>query len=85
MAKKKNTGQRNFFRFMTLIGVFVIGGLGYSFLGAAPDLSNSEFHKNTASVETCLKCHVRAENKAPIMPHRQMGSCIFCHSPADNT
>jgi hypothetical protein len=82
---KKNPGQRNFFRFMTLIGVVVIGGLGYSFLVAAPKLSNSEFHKNTSSVETCLKCHVQAENEAPIMPHRPMGSCTFCHRPAQNT
>ncbi len=79
---KKNTGQRNFFRFMTLIGVVVVGGLGYSFLGAAPKLSDTDFHKDTSSVETCLKCHVHAETKAPIMPHRQMGSCTFCHRPA---
>ena len=82
---KKNTGQRNFFRFMTLIGGVVVGGLGYSFLGAAPRLSNAEFHQNTASAETCVKCHVRGESKAPIMPHRQMGSCTFCHGPADKT
>jgi len=82
---KKNTGQRNFFRFMTLIGVVVIGGLGYSFLGAAPELSNKEFHKNTSSVETCLRCHVQAMNEAPIMPHRQMGTCTFCHHPADKS
>ncbi|MCH8312854.1 MAG: hypothetical protein IID17_07710 [Nitrospinae bacterium] len=80
---KKSTGQRNFFRFMTLIGVVVIGGLGYSFLGAAPNLSNSKFHINTSSVETCLKCHVQGEMDAPIMPHRAMGSCTFCHRPLD--
>jgi hypothetical protein len=80
---KKNTGQRNFFRFMTLIGVVVVGGLGYSFLGAAPGLSNTEFHKNTSSVETCLKCHVQGAMNAPIMPHRPMGSCTFCHRPSD--
>jgi hypothetical protein len=82
---KKNPGQRNFFRFMTLIGVVVIGGLGYSFLGAAPKLSNQEFHKNTSSVETCLTCHVQATEEIPIMPHRPMGTCTFCHKPADNT
>ncbi len=82
---KKNTGQRNFFRFMTLIGVVVIGGLGYSFLGAAPRLSNAEFHKDTSSVEACVACHVQAESNAPIMPHRQMGTCTFCHRPEDKT
>lgn len=81
MAKK--TGQRNFFRFMTLIGVVVIGGLGYSFMGAAPNLSNRDFHQNTSSVETCLNCHVQATEEIPIMPHRQMGSCTFCHRPED--
>ncbi|GJL78363.1 MAG: hypothetical protein NPINA01_13520 [Nitrospinaceae bacterium] len=81
MAKK--TGQRNFFRAMTLIGVVVIGGLGYSFLGSAPELNDSEYHKNAASAEACLNCHVRNIDQAPIMPHRPMGSCTFCHSPQD--
>ena len=80
---KKNAGQRNFFRFMTLIGVVVIGGLGYNFLMAAPRLSNSEFHKDTSAVETCLKCHVHGAKETPIMPHRPMGSCTFCHRPSD--
>lgn len=82
MAKKK-TGQRNFFRFMTLIGVVVIGGLGYSFLVAAPKLNQAEYHKNSPSAETCLQCHVRNVEKAPIMPHRPMKSCTFCHRPGD--
>lgn len=82
MAKK--TGQRNFFRVMTLIGVVVIGGLGYSFLGAAPKLNDAEYHKNPSSAEPCLQCHVLNVDKAPIMPHRPMGSCTFCHRPADS-
>ncbi|MDA0691176.1 MAG: hypothetical protein O3A78_00230 [Nitrospinae bacterium] len=81
MAKK--TGQRNFFRVMTLIGVVVIGGLGYSFLVAAPKLNDSEYHKTPSSTETCLQCHVRNVDKAPIMPHRPMGSCTFCHRPKE--
>ena len=55
---------------MTLIGVLVIGGLGYSFLGSAPQLNNSEYHKNASTPEACLQCHVRNVDKAPIMPHR---------------
>jgi len=68
---------------MTLIGVVVIGGLGYSFLVAAPKLNKSEYHKNAPTPETCLQCHVRNVDKAPIMPHRAMGSCTFCHRPMD--
>jgi hypothetical protein len=81
MAKK--TGQRNFFRVMSLIGVVVIGGLGYSFMGAAPKLNDSEYHKSPSSTESCLQCHVQNVDKAPIMPHRPMGSCTFCHRPMD--
>lgn len=80
---KKGEGQRTFFRIMTVIGVLVIGGLVYSFLGAAPDLSDSTYHKNSPSAEECMQCHVQHLDKAPIMPHRPMGSCTFCHQPPD--
>ncbi len=78
---KKNTGQRNFFRFMTLIGVVVIGGLGYSFIVAAPNLNDAPHHTASQPVEKCLACHVQTIDTAPIMPHRPMGSCTFCHRP----
>ena len=66
---------------MTLIGVVVIGGLGYSFIGAAPDLSSQPHHAGPPAVEACLGCHVQNIENTPIMPHRPMGSCTFCHSP----
>ncbi len=62
---KKNTGQRNFFRFMTLIGVVVIGGLGYSFIGAAPNLNDAEYHSGSPPAEKCMACHVQNIETAP--------------------
>lgn len=70
---------------MTLIGVLVIGGLGYSFISSAPDLSPTEYHKESAGNgnENCLQCHVQNIENAPIMPHRPMGNCFFCHRPSE--
>jgi hypothetical protein len=79
---KKNQGQINFFRFMALIGVVVIGGIGYGFMGAAPNLNNSDYHVNTTTSQECLQCHERNVENTPIMPHRPMGSCTFCHRKA---
>lgn len=76
---KKSSGQRNFFRFMTLIGVAVIGGLLYAFIGSAPDLTDTEFHAKGVTPAECMACHVRNIDKNPIMPHRPMDSCDFCH------
>ncbi len=81
MAKKKNTGQRNFFRFMAVIGVVVIGGLIYSFLGAAPPLPKTANHSGPPAPGECLRCHVENIDQAPIMPHRPMGTCTTCHKP----
>lgn len=66
---------------MTAIGVLVIGGIGYGFFGAAPNLSQSEHHKTAKSSEDCLVCHERSTEKAPIMPHRSNEYCGFCHRP----
>ena len=82
MAKKSN-GTRNFYRFMMLIGIGVIGGLGYSFLDAAPDFRKSEYHKATTPSEDCMQCHIQGVEKIPIMPHRPMGNCIICHTLTD--
>ncbi|MBT5632889.1 MAG: hypothetical protein HOJ13_09190 [Nitrospina sp.] len=68
---------------MSLIGVGVIGSLSYSFMSAAPDIKISEYHQATAPTEKCIQCHIQAENNIPIMPHRPMGSCTFCHNPTD--
>ncbi len=79
---KKNTGQRNFFRFMAVIGVVVIGGIVYSFLGAAPKLPGNARHSGPPPPAECLACHVENVDQAPIMPHRPMPSCVTCHKPS---
>jgi len=81
MAKKSNKGQVNFFRFMAVIGFVVIIWVVKEFLSAAPALSLSEFHKGPPLAKICLECHVKGAEKAPIMPHRPMDNCTFCHKP----
>jgi len=68
---------------MSLIGVGVIGSLGYSFMSAAPDFRISEYHQATTPAKDCMECHIQAIKSIPIMPHRPMGSCTFCHNPTD--
>jgi hypothetical protein len=78
---KKSNGTRNFYRFVAVIGVVVIGGLGYSFISAAPGLNTASYHKPPPSAAQCMGCHMTGEEKIPIMPHRQMGTCTICHKP----
>ena len=80
MAKKSN-GTRNFYRFIAVIGVVVIGGLGYSFIRAAPGLHTAPYHKPTPPASKCMECHMSGEDNTPIMPHRPMGTCTGCHKP----
>ena len=82
MAKKSNKGQINFFRFMAVIGVVVIIWVVSEFLGAAPPLSISQAHKGPPSSDACLNCHVQKAEKTPIMPHRPIDNCTFCHKPS---
>ncbi|PIQ97643.1 MAG: hypothetical protein COV67_03105 [Nitrospinae bacterium CG11_big_fil_rev_8_21_14_0_20_56_8] len=79
MAEKKNKGQKTFFRFMALIGVVTVGTIVYGFLTAAPALRPIPAHLGPLSTSTCLKCHVESPSGAPIMPHRPMTDCTFCH------
>ena len=82
MAKKISKGQINFFRVMAIIGVVVIILIVKEFLNAAPALSRSEIHKGPPPAKTCLECHVKEAESIPIMPHRPMSNCIFCHEPS---
>ncbi len=68
---------------MMLIGVAVIGSLGYSFMSAAPDFKISEYHQATTPAVQCMQCHMQGVEKIPIMPHRPMGTCTMCHTPSD--
>lgn len=84
MAIKKNknlTGEINFYKAMTVLGFILAGFLVYMFLGSAPKLSNHDFHVITDPVEKCMTCHMAQNKNAPIMPHRPMEDCAFCHKP----
>ena len=81
--RKKNAGQINFFKAMSVLGLVVTIAIVYSFLGSAPDLSPHPFHKENASFEKCLDCHMKNIKSAPIMPHRVMESCTSCHNPPE--
>ena len=81
MAKKSNKGQINFFRFMAVIGVVVIIWVVKGFLSAAPALTISAAHKGPPHAKACLECHVKEAENVPIMPHRPMDNCTFCHKP----
>jgi hypothetical protein len=82
MAKKKNKGQINFFRVMAVIGIVVIIVVVKEFLNAAPSLPSSEIHKGPPPAKACLDCHVKEVENTPIMPHRPISNCIFCHKPS---
>ncbi|NIQ03549.1 MAG: hypothetical protein GWM98_27035 [Nitrospinaceae bacterium] len=86
MAKKKKkssrAGEINFYKAMTVLGLILAGALAYMFLGSAPSLSRHDFHVATDPPEKCLTCHMTQVKSAPIMPHRPMESCDFCHKPA---
>jgi len=84
MAKKSNKGQANFFRIMALIGLVVTVWIIKEFLSAAPALPISEIHNGPPPAQACLECHVKEAGNTPIMPHRPMDNCTFCHKPAGN-
>ena len=65
---KKSDGTRNFYRFVAVIGVVVIGSLGYSFISAAPNLNTAPYHKPPPTPTQCMECHITGEEKTPIMP-----------------
>ena len=82
MAKKKKlAGQINFYKAMTVLGALLAGVLIYGFFGSAPDLRAHSFHDATDPPEKCIACHVVQSQNTPIMPHRAMDTCTFCHTP----
>jgi hypothetical protein len=84
MAKKKKkglAGEINFYKAMTVLGFALGGVLIYMFLGSAPKLSNHDFHVTTDSAGKCMTCHMAQDRNTPIMPHRPMDDCTFCHEP----
>ncbi len=83
--KKKRAGEINFYKAMAVLGIILAGVLVYMFLGSAPGLSNHPFHVATDPPGKCLTCHLAQNRQTPIMPHRPMESCTFCHKPQEKT
>ncbi|MCH7649716.1 MAG: hypothetical protein IIA63_00980 [Nitrospinae bacterium] len=83
--KKKRAGEINFYKAMAVLGFLLAGVLIYMFLGAAPSLSPQPFHVATDPPGKCLTCHMAQDRQTPIMPHRPMESCTFCHKPREKT
>ncbi|MCF8720528.1 hypothetical protein [Nitrospina gracilis] len=84
MAKKKKQelkGQINFYKAMAVLGAIIAGTFVYMLLDSAPRLSAREFHDPKDSATQCLSCHTGQASNIPIMPHRRMDSCTFCHTP----
>ncbi len=79
--KKSRAGEINFYKAMAVLGLIIAGVLVYMFLGSAPKLSNHDFHVATDPAGKCLTCHMAQDKNTPIMPHRPMENCIFCHKP----
>jgi len=80
-SEKKAAGI--FSNFMTIIGVVTVGGILIAFFNAAPKLSQSEAHTTASVPKDCLQCHMIKIEQAPIMPHRPMEYCGFCHHKAE--
>jgi len=79
--KKKQRGEISFVKSMVVLGMIVAGFFIHAFFDSAPSLSNRPYHKTEAKKEQCMACHVANIKNAPIMPHRPMDGCTFCHEP----
>jgi hypothetical protein len=79
--KKSRAGEINFYKAMTVLGLILAGALAYMFLGSAPKLSRHDFHVPTHTARKCMTCHMAQDRNTPIMPHRPMEDCTFCHEP----
>jgi hypothetical protein len=79
--KKRRAGEINFYKAMTVLGLILAGVLIYMFLGSAPNLSKRDFHVPTDTAGKCMTCHMAQDKNTPIMPHRPMEDCTFCHKP----
>jgi hypothetical protein len=79
--KKSRAGEINFYKAMTVLGLVLAGVLIYMFLGSAPKLSKHDFHVATDTAGKCMTCHMAQDRNTPIMPHRPMEDCTFCHKP----
>ncbi len=65
--------------------VWILGGIfavivSVAFFKAAPTMPVDLDHRPEAESIECLGCHIRRDKGTPIMPHRDLGNCSFCHA-----
>ncbi len=83
--KKENplAGQINFYKAMAVLGLIIAGTFIYYFLDSAPHLTAHPYHIPTDTAANCLECHLGQTKNVPIMPHRPMEGCTYCHTPQE--
>ena len=75
----------------TLMYIVCVIGLIFSivmvimFFYAAPERSYIEDHLKSTEASDCLKCHFVGDEKAPTMPHLNLGRCTLCHGLAEES
>ena len=81
MTKKQDDQKAAgiFSNFLTIIAIMTVGIILVSFFNAAPKLSQSKVHLTAEVPKDCLQCHMIKIENAPVMPHRSMKYCGFCH------
>lgn len=70
------------FYIVSVIGLIFAIVMVILFFNAAPARSNIEVHRHPTDAATCLKCHLKGDEKSPTMPHLNLGRCILCHGLA---
>ena len=85
-VKRENPlkGQINFYKAMTVLGLIIAGAFIYGFLDSAPALTKRPYHIPTDKAGECMACHIGQTKNVPIMPHRPMDGCTFCHSAEED-
>lgn len=70
------------FYIVSVIGLIFAIVMVILFFNAAPARSNIDVHIQPTDNPTCLKCHLKGDEKTPTMPHLNLGRCAFCHGLA---
>lgn len=73
------SSRKKFYGFIfALTGVFTLV-LVIAFIWSSPAMPGNPVHTPAQSQQSCLACHWEGQGGAPLIPHRPMGSCTFCH------
>jgi hypothetical protein len=74
----EGASRRIFWTILLVIGGLMFISFLWAFWSAAPALSAIPQHSGELRRDACLACHERGVN-GPMMPHRDLGRCAFCH------